>query len=146
MTVLNDPNRLINEECKNCHLLMDPIGASFEIYDSAGHLLAEAPPLPEGPLTPFRVEDPTGGLDVAGEFSGPVELAERLGGSRTVADCVASKWYTYATYRSHQNEDECAVHDLKARFAEGDYDIRDLIVAITQSESFRLQRIPAEGQ
>jgi hypothetical protein len=146
MTVLNDPDRLVNPECKGCHLLMDPIGAAFETYDTAGQFLATPPPIPEGPLMPFRIEQGSKEIDVAGEFSDPIELAERLSTSRTVADCVTTKWYTFATYRSEQEEDSCAVVKLQQRFADSDFDVRDLIAGIAQSDSFRLQRIPAEGK
>jgi hypothetical protein len=140
MSVLNDSNRLESDGCKHCHLLMDPIGAGFENFDAIGRYREEYPALPEGPLTPFRVEPSGGQVDVVGEFATPVDLAHKLAGSRSTADCVATKWYTFATMRAPEEEDACAVHDLQVRFAEAGNDVRELIVSIATAESFRLRR------
>jgi len=146
MSVLNNPDRLIDASCKSCHLLMDPIGAGFEYFDAIGRYRAELPELPEGPLTPFRIEPGGKKLDVLGEFDDPASLARRLSESRSAADCVATKWYTFATLRAPEAEDECAVARLQQRFAESSFDLRELIVAIASSETFRLQRPEATDE
>jgi hypothetical protein len=119
---------------------MDPIGAGFEGFDAIGRYRDEYPELPEGPLTPFRIEPSGGEVDVVGEFDTPVDLAHKLAGSRSTADCVATKWYTFASMRAPEDEDACAVHDLQTRFAEAGFDVRELIVGIATADSFRLRR------
>jgi hypothetical protein len=140
MSVLNNPDRLTDSACSVCHLKMDPIGAGFDFYDADGSYRADPPALPEGPLTPFRVEPGNAPLGVEGEFSHPVELAAKIADSRATADCVASKWYVYAAHRAPEDQDACNVYRLQQSFATSDFNLRELVVAIATSESFRLHR------
>ncbi len=143
MTVLNDSNRLVDDACKTCHLLMDPIGAGFENFDAIGNYRDVYPELPEGPLTPFRVEGSGANLDVDGTFETPVELAERIAQSRSAADCMAEKWFTFATMRAPEDEDNCAVRALQEQFAEANFDVRELIVNIALADNFTVRRTEA---
>jgi hypothetical protein len=117
--------------CSVCHRLMDPVGFGFEAYDGLGR---------------FRAMDGGGAVDASGEltdtrdadgpFRGARELAERLGKSAEVRDCVATQWYRYALGRLEGPGDTCSLRQLRDTFTASGGDLRDLLVAVTQTEAF----------
>jgi hypothetical protein len=117
--------------CKGCHQLMDPIGFGFEHFDGLG-----------------RYRDQEWGLDidasgelvatdVDGPYNGVVELAAKLGSSEQVKNCVATQWFRFGYGRAETEADTCAMDEIQAAFAAADYDIKELIVALTQTDAFR---------
>ncbi|HEX3770324.1 MAG TPA: DUF1592 domain-containing protein [Polyangiaceae bacterium] len=119
------------EPCKSCHQLMDPIGFGFENYDGIG----EWRTTDQG-----QTVDPSGalsGTDVDGTFSGAVALAKKLAGSPDVGDCVATEWFRYAMGRGEDTEDACSLQSLKTSFRGTEGDIKQLLVAVTQTDTFR---------
>lgn len=129
----NDP------ACRGCHDLFDPIGFGFESYDGVGRFRTEENGLPI---------DSTGLLaqtDVDADFDGVTELGALMASSEEVAACTASQWWRFAHGRGEsEGLDECNIQTLTAQFAESGYDIRELIVAMTQLDSFRY-RTAIEG-
>jgi hypothetical protein len=123
--------------CAGCHVLMDPIGFGFENYDTVGR---------------FRTEeagaaiDATGELaqtDVDGAFDGVVALAGMLASSEKVEACYAKQWFRYGYGRGDMEADACTLAFLEARFREGGGNIKELLVALTQSDAFLYR--PAGG-
>jgi hypothetical protein len=119
-----------NDACRGCHELMDSIGFGFESYDGVGR---------------FRVEengkpiDATGSItqsDVDGEFEGVVELAHKLTGSDKVRNCYATQWFRFAYGRGETKEDTCTMDVLKEQFEATGGDIKELLVALTQTDAF----------
>jgi len=117
--------------CSVCHRLMDPIGFGFEAYDGLGR---------------FRATDGGGAVDASGmltdtrdadgPFDGARALAERLSKSAEVRDCVATQWYRYALGRLDGPGDACSLKQLRDGFASSKGDLRELLVAVTQTEAF----------
>lgn len=130
----NDPGRLDAPECAGCHVLLDPLGQGFDAYS---------------PVGAFRLADESGeSVDGAGsmtdmpeigDFVGPVELGDGLATNRRVRDCVATQWFRYATRRHESDADACALEDLQAHFDASDGDIRELVVSLVTSPSFRFR-------
>jgi len=125
--------------CAGCHQLMDPIGFGFEHFDGLGRyretewgLAIDA----SGELT---------ATDVDGEFNGAVELADKLASSEQVKSCVVSQWFRFGYGRFEEQRDECSITELEAAFAAADYDIKELIVALTLTDAFRY-RHAMEGE
>lgn len=118
--------------CASCHTLIDPIGFGLEHYDGLGRYRST-----ENGLAIDSSGELTGSVDGAGRFDGAVELAERLAHSETVRSCVASVWLRFALGRA---ADACTLRSAQQDFAASDYDIRKLIVAITQTDAFRYGR------
>ena len=119
------------EPCKGCHALMDPIGFGFENYDGIGQwrTVDQGQPVDaSGSLT---------GTDVDGTFNGAVDLAHKLAQSSEVRDCVATEWFRYAMGRGESTDDACALGSLKQSFSASQSDIRQLLVAVTQTVTFR---------
>lgn len=137
-----DPNATTRErfrqhtdspDCRGCHALIDGIGFGFERYDQFGRYRAEENGFEvdeSGEV--FLTDDPA--LD--GPFNGAVELAQRLAQSPRVRDCVATQWYRYAMGRIEEEADRCSLDQVKSRFARADGDMRELLVALTQSDAF----------
>ncbi len=117
--------------CAGCHDLIDGIGLGFEAYDGVGAFRTEQNGLPV---------DQTGELtvtDVDGEFEGAVELAHMLAGSQQVRECVTLQWFRYAFGRVETEDDECSLQVLDYAFDTSDHDIRELLLAIIQTDAFR---------
>jgi hypothetical protein len=127
--------------CSSCHHLMDPIGFGFEHYDSIGLWRDQDHALPI---------DATGMVsdskDTNGAFNGAVELAQRLSGSEEVRACVVTQWFNYAHGRPSTNEDSCSMGQLKTAFADAKYDIKELLVALTQTDAFLYRKGVAAGK
>ncbi len=121
-----------NPACSACHELFDPIGFGFENYDGVGR---------------WRTTENGFDIDATGEligtdveqtsFDGVRELGDRLAGSEDVAQCVARQWFRFAYGRTESAElDACNMDVLTTTFAESDYDLRELLVALTQTDAF----------
>jgi hypothetical protein len=123
--------------CKGCHTLMDPLGFGFEHFDGIGRYRE----------TEWGLEiDARGELietDVDGPYNGVVELASRLASSDQVKACVATQWFRFAYGRSETSDDDCSMQDIQAAFAAADYDIKELIVALTLTDAFRYRHAVA---
>ena len=117
--------------CGGCHKLMDPIGFGFEHYDAIGQWrdVDQSQPV-----------DATGVLnasDVDGNFDGAIDLAHRLASSRVVSDCVSTEWFRYAFGRTETQDDQCSLSALRDAFGKGNYDMKELLVAMTRTAAFR---------
>lgn len=128
--------------CAGCHARMDPVGLPFENYDPIG-----------------RWRDLEDGLqiDASGELSltwdrsthGPVnsavELIHRMASNGEVRSCYATQWFRYAYGRGTTFTDECHMYDLMKVFEGSDWNIRELLVALTQTEAFRYRNVIVPG-
>ena len=129
-----------NLACSPCHAVMDPIGFGFESYDAIGRFRT---------MDGNKPVDTSGeilrSIDLDGKFRGARELAEKLAASRQVHDCVATQWFRYAFGRFDGPGDTCSLAELRQSFMTSGGDLRELLVALTQTESF-LNRAAQEAQ
>jgi hypothetical protein len=119
--------------CQPCHEYMDPIGFAFENYDGIGRWRTSDQGKPV---------DASGKLsftDVDGPFQGVKQLAERLSGSTTAADCVAGTLLRHAA-AVESEIDTCTRNKLRAALQASNGDLRELLVAVTQTSSFQYRR------
>lgn len=125
-----------NETCASCHQLMDPIGLAFEAYDGIGqHRTVEA----------GRPVDASGeivGTDVSGEIDGVRALSERIYESQQARECLVRNWYRFALGRLETEADLCSLADAYGAFERSGRDVRELMVAITRTDAFRLYLVP----
>lgn len=117
--------------CSVCHELFDPIGFGFENYDAVGRWRTTENGLPidaSGQLI---------GADAAGEFDGVAQLGQLLASSEDVAVCVSRQWFRFAYGRTESEQlDACTMETLTESFAESGYDLRELLVGLTQTDAF----------
>lgn len=126
-----------NEACVGCHELMDPIGFAFENFDAIGQWRDEDEGMPV---------DASGELlrtaDIDGAFDGVNELSQRLASSNQVKECVARQAFRFSIGRVETMLDSCALDALDERFAASGWNMRELMVSITQTDAFLYRRIP----
>lgn len=123
-----------NPACASCHVLMDPLGFGLENYDAVGRWRDEE----NGTEI-----DASGVLAAAGlsadeeAFDGPVELGAKLSQSDGMTQCVARQWFRFAYGRTESAElDACTLEQIDQRFEESNYDLRELLVGLTQTDAF----------
>jgi hypothetical protein len=125
--------------CKGCHELMDPLGFGFENYDGVGRFRTEENGEPI---------DATGTVvdsDIDGPFVGVRELSEKLLSSEEVKQCYAKMWFRFAYGRGETPADECSLDATSKTFEATGGNVRELLVALTQTDAF-LYRIAREGE
>jgi hypothetical protein len=137
-----DPNATTRErfrqhteqlQCAGCHRLIDGVGFGFEGYDQLGRYRATE--------NGFDVDESgevlgTGEATLDGKFAGAGELAARIANSAMARDCLATNWYRYSFGRQEQASDSCSLQQVKERFAGSGGDLKELLVGLTQTDSF----------
>jgi hypothetical protein len=146
-----DPNATTRERfavhtqdrsCAGCHQEIDPIGFGFENYDQLGQFRSEE----HG-----RAIDSSGAVvglldaELDGPFLTPIELSHRIANSARARDCLATHWYRYATGRAEGPDDTCSLDQVKTAFGAANGDLRQLLISIVLSDSFRYRAALALG-
>jgi len=130
-----------NTECAGCHALIDGVGFGFEAYDQLGRFRSTENNLPVDTSGNVLIGDAA----LSGPFHGAAELAQRLGASSRVRDCIATSWYRFALGRIEADADRCSLDDVKARFAQAQGDFPTLLVSISRSLAFRYRPAIVKG-
>lgn len=128
-----------NEDCAVCHRLMDPLGFSMEFFGGDGRYRENDNGLEI---------DATGeivGSDSNGTFDGVPELAERVIASQEAQACFGEAFFEFGAGRAVSDQDDCTLANMLGSFSEGEFDIRELIVGLTQTEAF-LYRVVDQDQ
>lgn len=117
--------------CAGCHALMDPLGLGFENYDGIGIWRT---------MDGGRMVDARGEIintqDLNGTFTGAIELTTKLAGSAQVRDCMVRQIFRYAFARGETEADQCTLASLGAALTGANGNIRELMVALTQTDPF----------
>lgn len=120
--------------CSGCHVLMDPLGFGLENYDGVGRWRDNEndTPIDASGVLAFA------GLEMEDEaFDGPVELGAKLQLSPDMTSCVARQWFRFAYGRTESAElDACTLAQIDQSFADADYNLRELMVGLTQTDAF----------
>jgi hypothetical protein len=115
---------------------MDPIGYGFNQFDASGAFIGDLGGSNAGEVVaPAAVDAP----DVTGKFTGPGELASKLAGSQLVKECYTMQSLRYALGRSEVTADACSANDAWQHFVESGFDIKEAVVGIVASDSFRFR-------
>jgi hypothetical protein len=126
--------------CAACHQLMDPLGFGFEGLDPIG--------LARTTDNGFPVDDSGEVLsttDSNGAFHGPLELSRRLAASTQVKTCIATEWFRYGYGHNETSADTCTIDRLSQAFRAHSFDMRELVIALTQTDAFLFRRVIAPG-
>jgi len=123
----------------SCHSLMDPFGFAFENYDGIGQ---------------YRTTDNGTAVNSVATVSldgtmqtvnNGVQLASLLSTSAEARSCFATQWVRYAVGRPDTAADAASVGAALGAFAMNNYNVRDLLVGVATSRTFRY-RTPAAGE
>jgi hypothetical protein len=118
--------------CAGCHELMDPIGLVFEGYDAVGRPRAmdeNGNPI-DSSSTISRTKD------IDGAVTGPADLATKMAGSEEVRSCYTTQTFRFFYGRDAAAGDACTQAELAQAFAGSNYNLSELIVALTQTDAF----------
>jgi len=145
-----DPNKTTKEQfeeigadpaCAGCHNLMNPIGFVFEHYDGVGRWRDEQNGIPIDAVGEVIQTE-----DIDGTYDGAVELARALADSEQVRECVTSQWFRFAYNRSVTQADSCSFEQLSETVRASNFNIRELLVALTQTNAFLYRRAVSPEQ
>lgn len=127
--------------CAGCHhTYINPPGFVMEAYNAVGqwqtHEASTGAPIDTvadviidgGPVT----------------VKSPADLMAKLAASPNAQRRYAQKWVSYAYERDGHPLDSCTTNDLAAKITAGGYTILDLVLDLTQSESFRIRAVETE--
>ena len=133
-TTLTTRERLEQETsmpvCNACHRITDGVGFGFEHYDAVGRWRD---------TENGRPIDASGELvmsDVKGTFDGAIELGAQLARSQDAKSCFVGRWMAFAYGRPEGPEDACSRRLLMEDFARTDGNVRELLLALTQTDAF----------
>ncbi|MGH1347247.1 MAG: DUF1592 domain-containing protein [Nannocystales bacterium] len=134
---LSSAERVADPYCGTCHSLVDPLGQTFDAYDSIGALRTmdnEGNPI-----------DATGVLFPPETLAGPGALIDELIDSETVDDCLLERWTEFGlrTEGGIENE-ECTLEVVREAYESSGHDLREAIVALTTTDAFRFRRLAEE--
>ncbi|WP_437732714.1 DUF1592 domain-containing protein [Sorangium sp. So ce1335] len=117
--------------CSTCHGQINPPGFAFEHFDAVGRYRADEGGEPidaSGTITVGTTEI---------HFDGAVDLATQLAKSPVAERCYLTNWYRYGNARQLSPEDACTIEELDAKLVQSGYNIKELLVALTQTKTFR---------
>ncbi len=118
--------------CAVCHDKLDPLGFGFENFDAIGRWRES-----DGKF----LIDASASLPDGREFNGPRELKKLLAGQKDpFARALAGQLLTYALGRGLQYYDKCAIDQIVDRTSRSGYKMSELILAVVQTEPFRMRR------
>jgi hypothetical protein len=113
--------------CRACHVNMDPVGFSLENFDPVGQWRDQE----KG-----ETIDASGDAPILGKFNGALELEAQLASSEQVQKCFASQWMNFGYGRTLSEAEACGVESVLNKFKESNYNIQELLLALTQSDAF----------
>jgi hypothetical protein len=116
-----------NAACAACHAFMDPIGLTFESFDALGR---------------FRTSEGGAAIDTSGDLdgkrvTGPRDLAAALRADPRTAACLVREVYRFGTGHEEQPGEAVAQEALGRAFANGNHNLRGLLVELVANAGFR---------
>ena len=121
--------------CAGCHKKMDPIGFALENYDAIGAWRTMDGQYPI---------DARGTLPDGSSFNGAVEMASAIKKDPDLPSCMVWHVFTYAMGRTPAMTDAQAIADLTQAFQARGHRMKELLVQVTLSPSFRMRSAQQE--
>lgn len=128
------------DACAPCHDQINAPGFSFEGYDAVGAIRTTDNGEPVDTAASFT--NPEGGQVM---FGNAVEMIGQLAELPAAKRCYLKQWFRYASARVEDPGDICTLDGLHDSMLESDYDVQEMLVALTQTVSFRY-RAAQEGE
>jgi hypothetical protein len=118
-----------------CHTMIDPLGFAFENYDGIGQYRGTDNALPVNAQVSLSLD---GKLQTVTDARG---LATALAGSDEAQSCFSRQWFRYALGRLDTIDDTASVNGATASFKSAARDVRELLVGIATSRTFRYRAL-----
>jgi hypothetical protein len=122
---------------QGCHTLMDPIGFAFEHYDGIGAFRTLDNGKPVDSSSQITLDG------VQKKFADAVELAGLLASSTDVRNCMVVQFARFALLRDDTAADLASLNAAAATFTAANYNVRELLVGIAKSRTFRYRGLAA---
>ncbi len=119
--------------CASCHGVINPAGFAFEHFDAIGRYRAHEGAAPIDAAASVPVD----GGELA--FTDHVDFATQLAALEQARRCYLENWFRYAYAREPASADACTLDGLHARAEQRDYNVKELLVAFTQTRTFRFR-------
>lgn len=121
-----------NPTCAGCHKMMDPIGYGLEHFDAVGAYRADDQGLTLNTAT-----------DLDGKpFDGPAELGALLRDDPRTAQCIVSKFYTYANGHAPTSGEKVAIDQIQGAFQSSGFRLLALVTETVKAPGFRFVAAP----
>jgi hypothetical protein len=118
--------------CATCHQLMDPIGVVFEGFDAVGRPRT----MDETGMPVVIASELSLTRDANGPIANPAELGAKLAQSQQVRDCYVTNNFRFFYGREVEQADACSLARLLVDFKGADYNLKELLVALTRTDAF----------
>lgn len=122
-----------NGSCQDCHRLIDPIGLGFEDFDGLGKFRTienNAPVNASGSLPA------TGDTAHEGSFTGGAALARLVAENTSTGSCAPLQLFRYSVGRVENDNDQCALDEMRAAFDGNAQDFRAALAGLVHSQAF----------
>jgi hypothetical protein len=123
-----------------CHKILDGIGFAFENYDGIGAYRTMDSGASVNASVSFALDDGS-----PATYQNALELERGLAASPKAKACLSTQWLRYALRRPETADDLASLQAVNAAFTASGNNIRELIVTLSKSRTFRF-RTPAAGE
>jgi hypothetical protein len=130
--------RLMVGRCSACHSSFDPLGVTFEHYDTLGRYRTKIR-TPAGEV-PVDASWDLALYDVRGRVSNAVELSGRLASSKAVRECMSRQLASYAIGERLTDEQACTVGEMSQKFDAAGGDLVQLVRLVAGWSGLRERR------
>ncbi len=121
-----------NPRCSGCHALLDPLGEPFEHLDAVGRERTRD----EGGHAIKTAGELVATRDADGLVSGGLELMQRLSRSNEARECLVTQLFRFNHGRQEEPADRCSRERALERFKGSSWNVRELLIAMTQTDDF----------
>ena len=115
--------------------MIDPLGFAFENYDGIGQYRMTDNALPVNAQVTLTLD---GKSQTVADARGLVAV---LAGSDEAQSCFSRQWFRYALGRLDTTDDTASVNGATATFKSAARDVRELLVGIATSRTFRYRAL-----
>ncbi|MGB0143484.1 MAG: DUF1588 domain-containing protein, partial [Akkermansiaceae bacterium] len=147
------------QECWKCHVHMNPLGLTFEMFDDFGRFrTAEALEHPDNvvtkgngktsadvyktkPLNVAGVLDGTGNPELDGEVKDAFDLIDRLAKSRRVRQSIIRHAFRYFMGRNEMLSDSQTLIDAEKAYAQSGGSFKMVVLSLLTSDSFLYRKV-----
>lgn len=120
-----------NPNCNGCHAMLDPLGEPFENIDAIGR---------ERTMENGRPVKTTGAVVATRDADGPVlsgsDLMTKLANSDEARECMVTQLFRFSHGRKEEDSDLCSRQRTLEKFKDSQWNVRELFVALTQTDDF----------
>lgn len=121
-----DPN------CSGCHSLLDPLGEPFEHLDAVGRERTRD----EGGRAIVTAGEIVASRDSDGRVVHGLDLMRKLAASDEARECLVTQLFRFTSGRQEEAADLCSRQRALQRFKDSSWNVRELYVALTQTDDF----------